>query len=47
MKWAVRLPDSPLFFVVDIKKVLLFEFDGSNYLFALKLKLISYICCYY
>jgi len=39
MKWAVRLPDSPLFFVVESKKVLLFEFVGSDYLFALNLKL--------
>jgi len=38
MKWAVRLPGSPLF-VVESKKVLLFEFAGSNYLFALNLKL--------
>ena len=29
----------PLFFVVESKKVLLFEFVGSNYLFALNLKL--------
>ena len=29
----------PTFFVVESKKVLLFEFVGSNYLFALNLKL--------